>query len=29
MDLYLLILISAAAMLWYRPKKDELINLIR
>jgi hypothetical protein len=29
MDLYLLILISAAAMLWYRPKKDELINLTR
>jgi hypothetical protein len=27
MDLYLLILISAAAMLWYRPKKDELIGL--
>jgi len=29
MDLYLLILISAAAMLWYRPKKDDLINLTR
>jgi DMSO reductase anchor subunit len=27
MDLYILILISAAAMLWYRPKKDELIGL--
>ena len=26
-DLYLLIAISAAAMLWYRPKKDDLINL--
>jgi amino acid permease len=26
-DLYLLILISAAAMLWYRPKKDDLISL--
>ncbi len=26
MDLYLLIMISAAAMLWYRPKKDELIG---
>jgi len=29
MDLYLLILISAAAMLWYRPKKDELVSLAR
>jgi uncharacterized membrane protein YccC len=29
MDLYLLIMISAAAMLWYRPKKDELINFFR
>jgi len=28
-DLYLLIMISAAAMLWYRPKKDELISLVR
>jgi F0F1-type ATP synthase membrane subunit c/vacuolar-type H+-ATPase subunit K len=27
MDLYLLILISAAAMLMYRPRKDEVINL--
>lgn len=26
-DLYLLLIISAAAMLWYRPKKDELISL--
>ena len=29
MDLYLLIIISAVAMLWYRPKKDELISLAR
>lgn len=28
-DLYLLIMISAAAMLWYRPKKDELVSLAR
>jgi uncharacterized membrane protein len=27
MDLYLLILISAAAMLMYRPRKDEVISL--
>jgi hypothetical protein len=26
-DLYLLIMISAAAMLWYRPRKDELISI--
>ncbi len=26
-DLYLLIIISAVAMLWYRPKKDELMRL--
>jgi len=29
MDLYLLIAISAAAMFWYRPKKDDLIHLTR
>jgi hypothetical protein len=29
MDLYLLIVISAAAMLWYRPKKNEVINLFQ
>jgi DMSO reductase anchor subunit len=29
MDLYLLIMISAVAMLWYRPKKDDLIGLTR
>lgn len=29
MDLYLLLVISAIAMLWYRPKKDELISLTR
>lgn len=29
MDLYLLILISAAAMLIYRPKKEEVIHLSR
>ncbi len=29
MDLYLLIAISAAAMFWYRPKKDDLMNLAR
>lgn len=29
MDLYLLLVISAIAMLWYRPKKDELISLSR
>ena len=29
MDLYLLIAISAAAMFWYRPKKDDLIHLVR
>ncbi len=28
MDLYLLILISAAAMLTCRPRRDEVINLI-
>jgi hypothetical protein len=28
-DLYLLIMISAAAMLWYRPRKDEVINLFQ
>ena len=28
-DLYLLLMISAIAMLWYRPKKDELISLTR
>ena len=27
MDLYLLVGISAAAMFYYRPKKDELLNL--
>ncbi len=27
MDLYLLIAISAAAMFWYRPKKEDLIHL--
>jgi len=29
MDLYLLILISAAAMLIYRPRKDELMSLVQ
>jgi len=29
MDLFLFVAISAAAMLWYRPRKDELINLAR
>ncbi len=28
-DLYLLLIVSAVAMLWYRPKKDELISLAR
>ncbi len=28
-DLYLLILISAAAMVMYRPKKDAMINLVQ
>ena len=28
-DLYLLLIISAVAMLWYRPKKDELVSLAR
>ncbi len=28
MDLYLPILISAAAMLTYRPRREEVINLI-
>ena len=27
-DLYLLILISAAAMVMYRPRKDEMLNLV-
>ncbi len=29
MDLYLLIAVSVAAMFWYRPKKDDLVNLVR
>ncbi len=29
MDLYLLVAISAAAMFWYRPKKEDLVNLVR
>ncbi len=28
-DLYLLILISAAAMVMYRPRKDEILNLVQ
>jgi F0F1-type ATP synthase membrane subunit c/vacuolar-type H+-ATPase subunit K len=28
-DLYLLILISAAAMVMYRPRKDEMLNLVQ
>ncbi len=28
-DLYLLIAISAVAMFWYRPKKDELVSVAR
>lgn len=28
-DLYLLLIVSAVAMLWYRPKKDELVSLAR
>ncbi len=28
-DLFLFIAISAVAMLWYRPKKDELVSLAR
>jgi len=28
-DLYLLILISAAAMVIYRPRKDEMLNLVQ
>ena len=28
-DLYLLIMISAAAMLWYRPRKDEVNSLFQ
>ncbi len=29
MDLYLLVAISAAAMFWYRPKKEDLVHLVR
>ncbi len=29
MDLFLLVAISAAAMFWYRPKKEDLVNLVR
>jgi hypothetical protein len=29
MDLYLLLGVSAAAMIYYRPRKDELLNLLQ
>jgi hypothetical protein len=28
-DLYLLILVSAAAMVMYRPRKEEMLNLVQ